>query len=157
MMLVTEDFKSSAPTRITSISTISPATYSMRPCPSGCSLSPAFAAILKPTSATSDETASEALLKASETTATEAARMPAVNLAANRSTLIKMPVPVAKEAHFSRSIFSYSPFPRTQPNRRKSAEIILLLRRRAGRKRRLPLFWLRALFWRFRLYLRRIS
>ena len=60
---------SSTPTSRMAIDTASPETYSIRPCPKGCSLSEGAQAILKPTRVTTDEPASERLLKASATIA----------------------------------------------------------------------------------------
>ena len=87
----TEVFARSKPMKMMTMATINPATYSACPWPKGCSLSALRPAILKPSSVMTDEPASERLLKASAVMAMEFERMPAMYLAANKSTFKAMP------------------------------------------------------------------
>ena len=88
---LTDDLSSSAPMMIMIMDTISPATYSMRPCPKGCVGSARLPERRKPMSVITDEPASDRLLKASATTAMEPLRTPAMSLSENKSILSATP------------------------------------------------------------------
>ena len=98
-----EDLPSSSAINIISIETISPVTYSILPCPKGCSLSGFLPAILNPISVITDDAASERLLSASPIIATEAVNMPAVSLPATSSILSIMPVSPESLPHAPRT------------------------------------------------------
>jgi subfamily B ATP-binding cassette protein MsbA len=72
--------------------TTSPETYSILPCPNGCSVSGFAPASLKPSSVTIEEPASERLLKASAVIAMELLKVPARNLPIKSSTLNNIPI-----------------------------------------------------------------
>ena len=91
MILSTDDFRSSNPITIMSIDTMSPVTYSIRPCPKGCSGSGFCPAILNPTIVTTLDPASPRLLNASAIIATEFEMMPADSFAANRMMFKTIP------------------------------------------------------------------
>ena len=86
-----EPLRKSSPTAMMNTATTSPATYSSRPCPKGCSSSAGLAASLKPSSATTEEPASERLLTASAMMAILPEINPTVNFAAKSPTLQTMP------------------------------------------------------------------
>ena len=106
MIFVIDVLNSSNPTKIISISTINPATYSSRPWPCGCSLSTGFDAKRNPISAMIAEPASEMLLNASAVIATDAAIKPTVSLPIKSSTLTIMPTAPASVAYFPRRAVS---------------------------------------------------
>jgi hypothetical protein len=90
-ILSREDWPSSTPTRRMSMATTSPARYSIRPWPKGCSSSAFWPARRKPTRVTTEEAASDRLLKASAVTAMEAVAMPAKSLPRKSSRFSPMP------------------------------------------------------------------
>ena len=87
----TEPLPSSKPITTIIADSPSPARYSARPCPNGCSGSGFFPAMAKPSSVITDEPASERLLKASAVMATEPEMLPAKYFPAKSSTLMNMP------------------------------------------------------------------
>ena len=93
MIFSTELLSSSSPTVMMINDTTSPAIYSARPCPKGCSLSGFCPAMRKPAMVITELPASERLLKASATTAMEPVIMPAASLQTQSTALRNIPTP----------------------------------------------------------------
>lgn len=90
-IFATELLPSSKPISIMTKDIIKPETYSILPCPKGCSLSAGEPAILNPMNDITDEPASDKLLKASAVTDTAPESIPTKSLPINRQILSAMP------------------------------------------------------------------
>ena len=87
----TDERARSKPISTMTMATISPATYSARPWPKGCSTSWRLPETLKPISVITDEPASDRLLNASARMAMEPVIVPASHLAANSTMFSATP------------------------------------------------------------------